>query len=281
MGEPAPEAKSGPPDRGVAYNCVGRMDFKDTAIGGDRRQFPTTIWTQILEAADPASPDNRHQLERLLGLYWKPVYLHIRMKWKKSSEDAKDLTQAFFGHMLEKEFLSKLKPGLGTFRSYLKASVSNYVVSAERAAAVRRPDGPVFSIEAGPGELDRLGPESPDETADEAYDREWFDCLFDDALRDLQATLHREDKDLYFESFRLYCLEPLEVTPRTRGPEDAEPPPPTYKEVAARLKLRESDVRNYLAYARRLLQDLLRARIREYALTDEEVEHEIALALRS
>lgn len=247
--------------------------FKDTDIGGGRRRFPTTIWSNILEAADPASPKNRQQLEELLHTYWKPVYLHIRLAWRKPVEDAKDLTQAFFSHVLEKEFLSRLKPGMGSFRSYLKRSVTNFVIDMERSAASRRPGGPMFSLEAAPGELEAIGPASPDESPDRAYDREWFDCLFDAALKQLQRDLEKEGKKVYFEVFRLYCLEPL----RSEQPDAV---PPTYKEIAVKLRLKETDVRNYLTACRRLLQQILRERIREYALSEDEVERELEMALK-
>ena len=35
-------------------------------------------------------------LERVIELYWKPVYRFIRLKFRKNNEDAKDLTQSFF-----------------------------------------------------------------------------------------------------------------------------------------------------------------------------------------
>ena len=250
---------------------MGRL--KDTDIGGGNRKFPTTIWSNILEAADRGSPRNRQQVEKLLRDYWKPVYLHIRLGWSKSVEDAKDLTQAFFSHLLEKEFLSRLRPDLGSFRSYLKRSVKNFVIDTERSAAARRPDGPLFSLETSPGELEKIGPASPDETPDRAYDREWFDCLFEAGLKSLKTALESEKKPLYWEVFRLYCLEPL-------NQDDGGGAPPTYRDIAAKLHLKETDVRNYLTYCRRSLQNLLRERIREYALTESEVEQELELALR-
>ncbi len=248
--------------------------FKDTSLGaGGGQRFPTTIWNDVLAAADKASPRNREQLERLLRAYWRPVYLHVRLAWRKSVEDAKDLTQAFFSHLLEKEFLAQLRPELGSFRGYLKRSLTNFVIDAERSAATRRPEGRMFSLEAGPRELEAIGPATPDETADQAWDREWFDALFKAALAQFKETLEKDNKALYYEAFRIYCLEPASRPDGGRGG-------PTYRDVGAELRLKETDVRNYLTYSRRLLQQILRERIREYALTEEEVQGELLLALR-
>jgi hypothetical protein len=56
----------------------------------------------LVVAARSAEPEERQRaLEVLIAAYWKPVYKYIRLRWEKDNEQAKDLTQEFFFHLLE------------------------------------------------------------------------------------------------------------------------------------------------------------------------------------
>lgn len=225
-------------------------------MGGPAGAFQSTIWTDVLQAA---GPESRSKLDRLLRTYWRPVYTFVRAAWGKSVEDAKDLTQAFFTHLLEKEVVARARPERGSFRAFLKQSLRNFLVDSERAQASRRPPGVLFHLDAAPGELERLGPVAPEENPDQAYDREWTHGLLESANESLRECLSREGKAKYFEVFRLYCIEQ----------EDS-----TYDSVAERLGLRGSDVRHYLEYCRLVYRKLLRERIRDTVARDEDVDEE-------
>lgn len=247
----------------MGYNPL--VNDRDTVMGGAQRAFPSTIWSDILSAADPSHPQYRERLNRLVQTYWKPVYAYIRAAWRKPVEDAKDLAQAFFAHVLEKEYLARLRPEQGSFRGYLKKALKHFLIDAARAESVRASVRPVFTLEASPAELERLGIAATDETPEQAYDREWFDCLFDDAVGTLRNFLSAAGKHLYFEIFKIYCLESDES--------------PTYASVADRLGIKETDVRNHLTYTRQVLRQILRERIREYVASDDEIEGELAEVL--
>ena len=80
----------------------------DTAIGGNRDRFPSTQVSLIASAAgDPLA------MERVIALYWKPVYKFIRFKFRKDNETAKDLTQGFFASATGARILPALRPGEG------------------------------------------------------------------------------------------------------------------------------------------------------------------------
>jgi RNA polymerase sigma-70 factor (ECF subfamily) len=250
------------------------MAVNDTSMGGSGRAFPTTVWSEILKAGDRSHPDCREQMEHLVRQYWKPVFAYVRTSWKKPVEDAKDLTQGFFVHLLDKDRLARLQPERGSFRGFLKRSVHNFVIDQQRADIARRPSsGPLFSLDATPGELDRLGPVSPDDTPDKVYDREWFRCLFHAAMEDLEKSLKKSGREKYYEVFRVYCLDPLE------GKLAPDRKTPTYGEVGERFGLKETDVGNYLNYARATVREILRTRIREYVTSEDEVERELREAI--
>jgi RNA polymerase sigma-70 factor (ECF subfamily) len=232
----------------------------DTTADRGPRDFPSTKWSDILSAADPSDPRCRQHLDRLVQLYWRPVFCYIRTAWRKTIEDSLDLTQSFFAHMLEKKFLARVRPEGGSFRGYVKRALRNFVIDDARAEASRRPDRPMFSLEASVAELDRLGPASPDESPERAFDRAWFEGLFENAVAELRDELTKEDKAVYFDVFRLYCLEETEST---------------YEAVAGRLGIGETDVRNFLAACRTRFREILRRRVSHYVADDGEIEGEL------
>ena len=86
----------------------------DTAIGGNRDRFPSAQLSLIEAAAgEPLA------MERVLALYWKPVYKFIRLKFQ-DNESAKDLTQGFFASALERDFFQRFDPSKAGFRTYLR-----------------------------------------------------------------------------------------------------------------------------------------------------------------
>lgn len=241
-------------------------------------QFPSTEWSDVLAAGDLSHPQNRERLDRLVGAYWKPVFTYVRAAWRKTIEDAMDLTQAFFAEFLEKNYLARLRPERGSFRGYLKRALKHFLIDAERAASARRPPKPPLPIDATSIELDRLGPAFQDESPDDAYDREWVGTVLSKAVERLANQLRAEGKSRQFEVFRTYCLEPMNLNTRlskvTLG--DRRPPAtPTYAGVARRLGIRESEVRQYLHESRKLLRYLVEQQIRSYVSSEAELRSEL------
>jgi len=247
----------------------------DTETGGPERPFPTTIWSNVLASGDPSNPEQRERLNHLSRLYWKPVYAFIRRAWRKSAEEAKDLTQAFFAHLLERRFMAGFQPHQGSFRGYLKQALRYFLIDAERAAAVRRPEKPVFSLDAVQGELDRLAPTAPGESPEEAYDRHWLEMLLSSSMLKLQESLAREGKSVYFEVFRSYFGDEATLPASLAATRGAVEGSTTYREVARRLGIRETDVGNYLRYCRKALLGILRDGVREYVAGEREVDGEL------
>jgi RNA polymerase sigma-70 factor (ECF subfamily) len=243
------------------------MGFGDTTLGGSGRSFPTTQWSQVLGAQDPTQPGHRDRLDALLRAYWKPAYAYIRVGWKKSNEDAKDLTQAFFARLLQNGRIAAVQAEGGRFRSYLKQALKNFLIDAERAADVRRPVEPVFAIEAF--EVPAGG------TPDGVFDREWLSCLLGSSLATLEAELKKEGKSAYFNVFHTYLLDPNGAREVTVATHSGELSLPTYASVGKRWGLSESDVRNYLTHCRSRLREILKAGIRETVENARDVEDEL------
>ena len=74
--------------------------------------FATTHWSVVLAAGQSADAQAAEALEQLCRTYWYPLYAFVRRQGY-SPEDAQDLTQGFFAHLLRKDFLERRGAGEG------------------------------------------------------------------------------------------------------------------------------------------------------------------------
>ena len=72
-------------------------DYGPPAEGG--ASFHTTRWTIVMRAAQSQAPGGEFALAQLCGTYWYPLYMFARRRGR-SPDDAQDLTQGFFLHLL-------------------------------------------------------------------------------------------------------------------------------------------------------------------------------------
>src|SRR6266536_1803550 len=90
--------------------------------------FATTHWSVVL-AARGESTEAKAALEKICRTYWWPLYGFVRRQSYKP-EEAQDLTQAFFARLLERKDLETVRQERGRLRSYLLASVKNFLSKA-------------------------------------------------------------------------------------------------------------------------------------------------------
>lgn len=220
--------------------------------------FPSTVWATVLQAAHSDGERYRASLEDLIRVYWGPVYSYVKALVRQTRDDAEDITQSFFTRLLERHDLERLDPALGSFRGYLKRAVRNYVIDV-----MRRDDahGPVFRVE----EFDAAASEAPDRV----FEAEWDRTVCEAALAELEGRMQRAGASHCYEVFRAYCLE---ESPDHRR---------TYREVAERLGLTESLVRQHLERCRAQLRDILWTKIREYASDETDVRAEFRRLMAS
>ena len=223
----------------------------DTAIGGARDRFPSTQLS-LIEAAGAGLPNEA--LERVIALYWKPVYTFVRFKWRKDNEAAKDLTQGFFTSALERDFFERFDPAKASFRTYLRMAVERFAAN-EYAAEQRQKRG--GGIEFAELDEQAAGGESPEDL----FFREWRRQLFTLSLDDLRAHCTTAGKLTEWRVFEEYDL--------------AEGDRPSYGDLARRHSVAETAVTNYLAWARRTLRAFLTARLRGVTSGERELREEM------
>lgn len=230
--------------------------------------FPATRNSVLvsLQAGSQAEQEDARQL--LMRTYWEPVYRQLRLKWRKDPDAASDLTQEFFALLLEQESLASYDRTRGRFRTYLKGCLDRFVSSSDRAERRLKRGGPrpqMFDIDAVEEELSGREP-TPEEQLDEEFDRAVAASILESGVHDLRELLSNKGKDVYYEVFTRYALV-----------DDDERP--SYSAVARQLGVKETDVTNYLAYARREFRNIVLGHLRRITANEEEFELEASAVL--
>ena len=100
--------------------------------------FATTHWSVVLATADQDSPQAAAALEQLCRTYWYPLYAYVRRRGY-SHEDAQDLTQGFFAHLLRKALPARRGPGEGPVPLVSAGGLKHYLTDEwDKASAARR-----------------------------------------------------------------------------------------------------------------------------------------------
>jgi RNA polymerase sigma-70 factor (ECF subfamily) len=157
----------------------------------------------VLAAGHRSSPDARRALSSLCETYWYPLYAYVRRK-VGSAEEAGDLTQEFFAHLLEKDAVSAANPKRGRFRSFLLAAFNNFLVNQwKRAGAKKRGGGnPPISLDVLSAES-RYALEPVDElTPERLYEQQWALTLLEGVLEQLRSEYERGGKRQHFEHLK-------------------------------------------------------------------------------
>ena len=225
-------------------------------------QFATTHWSVVLCAGQGDGTRSREALARLCQTYWYPLYSFVRRQGH-SPEDAQDLTQGFFAHLLGNHALPSVDKGKGKFRSFLLASLRNFLANErERACAQKRGGGqPVVSLHVATAES-RYGLEPVDHaTPDKVFERNWALTLLEQTLARLRAEQAEAGKATQFAAMQP-CLMNDADTPR-------------HAELAFQLGLSVDAVKMAVSRLRRRYRELLCDEIAQTVSSPAEVEEEI------
>jgi RNA polymerase sigma factor (sigma-70 family) len=195
--------------------------------------FHTTRWTIVMRAAHSQAPGGDFALAQLCRTYWYPLYMFARRRGH-SPDDAQDLTQGFFLHLLEQRALAGVDRLKGKFRSFLLASFQNHLSDQlDRARRLKRGrDKEFVRLEAEEAE-ERYRLEPVEYlTAEKLFDARWAMILLVEALNRLRQEYAAEGKTSTFEALKVF-LDPVNSAA-----------PPSYEEVAKRLEVSMGAVKN-------------------------------------
>ncbi|MAT38910.1 MAG: hypothetical protein CL946_04830 [Ectothiorhodospiraceae bacterium] len=228
--------------------------------------FPITRYSVIEDIKSDVPLRQRKALETVIQVYWKPVYMYIRMKWNREDESAKDLTQSFFTVALEKEYLTGFDFGKAKFRTYLRVCIDRFVANELKAASRVKRGGKIeiqpFDFQSAESEyLSELNKSTL--SPEELFEQEWLRQFFSNAIDSFKQQCISEDKELLFEAFQRYDLHESSTESR-----------PSYMELADALNVSESVITNTLHAARKRFRQILIASLREITASETEFREE-------
>jgi RNA polymerase sigma-70 factor (ECF subfamily) len=225
--------------------------------------FPTTQWGLVVAAAGRGEgTGERTALEELCRAYWEPVYACARRRGH-GPDEARDMTQGFFAHVLERHVVAEADPTRGSFRAFLKTTFDHYASNEWRRSRARKraPKDDLLSLDTDTAER-RLRVEPVEsETPENAFERQWARTLLSRALTQLEDEMTRDGQGARFARLSAFLT----------GAERTAP----YREVASDLGLSESAVKVAVLRLRKRYGALLRAEIARTVADDDRVDDEL------
>jgi RNA polymerase sigma factor (sigma-70 family) len=228
--------------------------------------FPETRRSVVLAVRSGDAAERARALDVLVEAYWRPVFRHVRARWRADEEDARDLAQGFFAAALEKGWLERFDPARGKFRTYVLTCLDGFVAKERRAGRrLKRGGGAAFVPleETGEDGEPRERPLADGTDIEAEFQREWARSLFALAVESLRARCAGTSRAVAFALFERYDIEGAEAPDR-----------PSYAQLAAEHGLPVTQVTNHLHWARRELRAAVLAKLRETTASDEEYRSE-------
>ena len=228
--------------------------------------FGTTQWSVVLAAGRHDTPRAEAALEKICGIYWRPLYAYVRRRGH-SPQDAADLTQEFFQRLLERESLADVRPDKGRFRSFLLAAMNHFLSDArDKARAQKRGGQRVMSQDISELETRLSVVAAAGLTPEQAYERQWALALLDEVYQRLEREHHAQGKAALFAALR----------PALAGSRETQP----YTELSRQLGLGEGAIRVAVHRLRQRYRQVLREVIADTVDAPGEIEDELRYLLQ-
>jgi len=216
----------------------------------------------VLEAGHRSSPESHGALAKLCETYWYPLYAYVRRRGR-SATDAKDSTQEFFAHVLEKGSLGSADPERGRFRSFLLTAFKNFLADEHDRLQTQKRGGGVshLSLDFDSGEQRYQFEPADDWTPEKVYERRWALTLLDQVVVQLQCEYHDSGKGELFDQCKGHLIG--------AGP--------SYEELASMLEMSEGSLRVAVSRMRSRYRELLKqevaATLADPEVADDELEY--------
>jgi RNA polymerase sigma-70 factor (ECF subfamily) len=222
--------------------------------------FAATHWSMVLDAQSELRAA-RAALEKLCRIYWRSVYSFVQRQGI-GREEAGDLTQGFFALLLERKDLNTIRKEKARLRSYLLASLKNFLADERRRAiAIKRGKGerliPLEEIRGHEGVDER----SDKFTADEIYERRWAFTVLEQVMARLRDEYCRAGNLRFFDQMKKILMD--------------EPGRPSQAQVASEFDMTENAVKRAFYRFRQRYQALFREEIAHTVAIPSDIEDEL------
>jgi RNA polymerase sigma-70 factor (ECF subfamily) len=231
------------------------------------RDFRTTHWSLVADAADSRAPGAESALAELCRSYWSPLYVFVRSLGTHPDESL-DLVQGFFAYFLENRLYAGADRSRGRFRTFLMSSMRNFRTNQWRHANRQKRGG---GMETVPLDLESTEEACRAELTQQAapetlFDRRWAKAVLSRVLRRLEEEFQEADQADRFAVFK----------PLLGG----EPPGTTMEAAAEALGLTPGAFRTALHRFRQRYRELFReevaSQVHDPRDVDDEIRHLIA-----
>jgi DNA-directed RNA polymerase specialized sigma24 family protein len=200
--------------------------------------------------------------EALARSYWQPVYAYVRLQWRRSPEDAQDLTQEFFARAFERDYLARYDAAKARFRTFVRTCLDGFIANHDKSAARLKRGGAfvIAAVDFARFDADlALHARSDEPDPERWFHREWVRGLFARAIERLQTHCEAKGHGAAFALFTGYDIEPDGAASR-----------PTYATLARETGLPVTTVTNELAWARRAFREIVLDLLRAIFASDDE-----------
>lgn len=224
--------------------------------------FPTTFWTLVEEARDPASHASRTALDQLLRRYLKPLRFYLLLARRVAADDVDDLLQGFLlSKVLEQDLIGKADPARGKFRNLLLAAMNRYLADEFRRNGRRRTAAAITTIDPPAAAASvRSNPL-------QAFELEWARQILSQTLERFRESALGQGRQSLWAIFEGRVLRPTLLEAEPIG----------YAQLAADFELSSQEqAANLLITAKRMFRRTLRQVVAEYAQDEAAIDQEIA-----
>jgi len=195
-------------------------------------------------------------------MYWPPIYSFIRRRGYAPA-DAQDLTQSFFAFVLRTKAYARADPLHGKFRSFLLASLKNFLADNwDRDRAIRRGgDYHFVPLDQDTAEAFYDASSESDATAERLFELRWAKTLTAGAFNALRDELQAEDKLQLFEQLKNFLAGGSTL--------------PSYDDASARMGLPRATVKTHVHRLRQRYREIVRREIARTVSTPHEIDEEL------
>jgi RNA polymerase sigma-70 factor (ECF subfamily) len=200
----------------------------------------------------------RQALDELCKRYWQPVYAVVRSR-EPSSDAARDQTQSFFLHLLEKSTLRRADPARGRFRTFLLTVLWRFLRDERKKAAAEKRGGLLEECALDDVENEVSAEGSP--IAD-LLDREWALSTMERALDAVKKEMIASRGEEIWNVLRRFLPGSAEA--------------PAMSVAAEALNVTEAGARTEVHRLRNRCREALRKELMSTVSTPDELDDEIA-----
>lgn len=220
-------------------------------------RFATTRWSLILAARSPGDRTAQTALAEICSAYRAPALAYV-LRQGHAREDAEDLVQDFFAHLLERRWDRDADPARGSFRAYLLTALRRFLLNARARDAAQKRAPSALAVDWERAETSLAA--DPSASPEHMFELAWVLTLVARAHDALAEEAAAAGKSALFEQVAPWLCDAAD--------------PSDYPRLGAELGLRANTIAVAVFRLRARLRELVRHELAQTVDDDESLEQE-------